>query len=307
MHYVVMDLEWNNTYCPKLGGFINEIIEIGAVMLDEELNTIGTFSELIKTQIGKKLQKRVKQLTNITNEDIYSGNSFQTVIEKFGKWMGSEQTVILTWADGDIRTLITNFRYYYGVSEMPFCGMYADLQKYCQSFIDVPSSQQIGLSAAAEKLGINPDDYPHHRALDDSILSADCLRKVYSKDKLLTYARACDADFYKRLEFKPHAISNIKNPLVDKELLRCYCINCGEEAKQQTDWHFVNQYFRADFLCENCNTDLKYSIRFKKYYDHLDIRHTTSEITKEEKEKRNKKKHYYRQNKKAQTKPKAEV
>lgn len=301
MHYVVMDLEWNNTYCKRVGGFINEIIEIGAVMLDEDLNTVKTFSELIHTQIGKKLQKRVKQLTNLTNEDIYSGNTFQTVIEQFGSWIGDEPVLVLTWADGDIRTLMSNFRYYYGVSDMPFCGKYADLQKYCQSFIDAPSSQQIGLSAAAEKLGINPDEYPHHRALDDSILSADCLRKVFDKDKLMTYARECNSDFYKRLEFKPHAISNIKNPLVDKELLKCRCINCGEEATQQTEWKFVNQYFRAEFLCENCKTPLKYSVRFKKYYDHLDIRHTTSEITPEEKEKK-KKKHYYRPRKKAEIK-----
>ena len=222
MRYVVMDLEWNNTYCKKLCGFINEIIEIGAVMLDEDLNTIDTFSAIIKAQIGKKLQGRVKKLTNLTNEDIYSGDTFQSVMHNFGQWMGDEPAVILTWADGDIRTLLSNYRYYYDATIMPFCGMYADLQKYCQSFLDIPKSQQVGLSAAAELLGIDPSAYPHHRALDDSILSADCLRQVYEKEKLMSYAKECDIDFYKRLEYKPHVISNIDNPRTPRGVRHLY-------------------------------------------------------------------------------------
>ena len=293
MHYVIMDLEWNSTYCKRLGGFINEIIEIGAVKLDENLNTVSTFSQLVHPQIGRKLQRRVTLLTNLTNEQINTGDYFQEVVEQFGDWIGEEPTVVLTWADGDIRTLISNFRYYFGTSVLPFAGCYADLQKYCQSFIDVPSSQQIGLSAAAKELGIDPDLYPHHRALDDSILSADCFRKVYSKDKLASYIRKCDSAFYHRLEFKPYAISNINHPLVDKSLLKCKCIKCSGEATQISDWKYSNQYFRADFKCENCGTELSYAIRFKKFYDHLDIRHTTSEKTKEDTNKK-KKRHYYK-------------
>lgn len=30
MQYIVMDLEWNNVYSIKRGGFMNEVIEIGA-------------------------------------------------------------------------------------------------------------------------------------------------------------------------------------------------------------------------------------------------------------------------------------
>ena len=50
MQFVVMDLEWNNTYCKKKKGFLNEIIEIGAVKLDENLNQVDTFSLFIKAK-----------------------------------------------------------------------------------------------------------------------------------------------------------------------------------------------------------------------------------------------------------------
>ena len=33
MYYVMMDFEWNTAYAYKRSGFINEIIEIGAVVL----------------------------------------------------------------------------------------------------------------------------------------------------------------------------------------------------------------------------------------------------------------------------------
>lgn len=38
MSYVILDLEWNGSYSKVLHKFVNEIIEIGAVKLDDELN-----------------------------------------------------------------------------------------------------------------------------------------------------------------------------------------------------------------------------------------------------------------------------
>ena len=41
MNYVILDLEWNAAYSRKLKGYINEIIEFGAVKCDEQLNIIS--------------------------------------------------------------------------------------------------------------------------------------------------------------------------------------------------------------------------------------------------------------------------
>ena len=95
MHYIILDLEWNNTYARRKKGFLNEIIEIGAVMLDDELNTIDRFSCLIKAQIGKKLRGNIKRLTSITNEDIKNGVVFTRAMSSFRDWIGSEENVFL--------------------------------------------------------------------------------------------------------------------------------------------------------------------------------------------------------------------
>ena len=40
MNFIIFDLEWNNAYNYKLKRGMNEIIEIGAVKLDENLDVV---------------------------------------------------------------------------------------------------------------------------------------------------------------------------------------------------------------------------------------------------------------------------
>ena len=70
MYYIIFDLEWNNAYNYKTKKGFNEIIEIGAVKLDRNFNIVGTFKQLIKPQVSKKLSSRFKNLTHITSEEI---------------------------------------------------------------------------------------------------------------------------------------------------------------------------------------------------------------------------------------------
>ena len=65
MSIVFLDLEWNNAYSKIHQRFVNEIIEIGAVKLDDEYNEIDRFDIIIRSQITKKLGGRFKNLTNI--------------------------------------------------------------------------------------------------------------------------------------------------------------------------------------------------------------------------------------------------
>ena len=55
MNFIIFDLEWNNAYNYKLKRGMNEIIEIGAVKLDENLDVVDTFKQLIKPQLSRKI------------------------------------------------------------------------------------------------------------------------------------------------------------------------------------------------------------------------------------------------------------
>ena len=71
--YVILDLEWNGTYSRRIKGFINEIIEFGAVKVDESLNILDTYEALVRPQVGKKISGKIRTLTSITNEELEGG------------------------------------------------------------------------------------------------------------------------------------------------------------------------------------------------------------------------------------------
>lgn len=276
MHYIIMDLEWNNAYARKVKGFINEVIEVGAVKLDGNLNYVDEFSRLIKPSISKKLRGNVKRLTHISNEEVRGGDSFVDVMSDFRNWVGREESVVLTWGDGDIRVLIENFRYFCDIRTLPFLTDYMDLQRYFEIKNKLPKSKQIGLFDAAELSGVDVELFSHHRALDDSLITAECLRKVYDSADFSEHIVKCDDAFYGRLQFKPHAIGNINNPLVDKSLLDFRCERCGSKGEQVTEWRYSNQFFRAVYHCPNCNYNVRVAVRFKKYFDRLETKKTVT-------------------------------
>lgn len=257
--------------------FVNEIIEVGAVKLDENLNTVSTFSEIIKPVLSKKLRSRIKNLTNISNDDIKAGKPFATVIREFEKWVG-DNSVVLSWGDTDIRTLLTNIKCFLNKEDISFIRKYADLQRYCQNFINMENVQQAGLSYAAECLQIDAEKFPHHRALDDSLLSAECFKKTFNKEKLNEFIKECNEDFYARLAFHPYVIRKKDDPLIDKNVFNCVCDICGGNVKVIKKWKFSNQSFRGIFYCGKCDREFRVSLRIKKFYDRIDIKRNYSEV-----------------------------
>ena len=147
MQYIILDLEWNTAYSGKLAAFVNEVIEFGAVKLDENLNIIDSFSSFVKPQIEKKLRSRVKTLTNISNDDVKNAEIFEAVSHDFARWVGQDDdTIVMSWGDMDIRVLIDNFDYFCNIKGIPFIKKYVDLQGYFMSEKELPKGQQIGLS-----------------------------------------------------------------------------------------------------------------------------------------------------------------
>lgn len=282
MYYVIMDLEWNNSYNKTRKCFVNEILEIGAVLVDEELDVIDTFSVIIRSQLIKKLSGRVKNLTHISNEDMISGVSFQRAISDFIKWIGGRNCVFMSWGNSDIRVLVDNFSMFCGMSSIPFLTQYVDLQKYCQEFIVGAGNQQIGLVNAAVHMGIDVSECSFHRALEDSLLGLRCLKKCFKREHLLNTAVICDSSFYQKLLFKSSVITNINSTKIDKSKMKCDCPSCKKPMKRLSDWKVVNQSFSAMFYCNDCEKLINFSIRFKEYYDRIDVRTNIVEMRKNE-------------------------
>lgn len=278
LYYVVMDLEWNNAYNKAVKAFFNEIIEIGAVMIDENMDVVDTFSVLIRSQLSKKLSGRVKDLTHITNEDMYGGVGFDRALSDFTKWLGDRECVFMSWGNTDLHVLLENLICFCDTDYIPFIGFYADAQRYCQNHLKLDTNQQIGLSAAAALFGIDVSEFSTHRALDDSLLTWRCLKKAYNEEEVSSYIHKCDRNFYKRLMFKAKNITDIHDERIDRSKMVCPCAECRNYMKRITEWRVVNQAFRATFYCRNCKKKSTLSVRYREHFDHIDVKKRIIEI-----------------------------
>lgn len=276
MNYILLDLEWNNTYFKKKNGFFNEIVEFGAIKLDDNFNEIDRFSQIVKSSITQKLSGRFKALTGMTNEEMLTGIPFENALLNYKKWAG-ENTVTLTWSTSDIYVIYDNCKYFTESIENAAIGKYVDLQQYFQQELALAGIEtggnQISLSNAAVIAGINYSEENLHHAVNDSDIAADILKKYYNKERFEKCIKNTDdPEFFKRLFYKPYYINDIKSPFIDRALLKCVCPICEKNAKRTTNWKFKMPWFLAVFYCTECKNEFKMGISFKKFYNSTIVR-----------------------------------
>ena len=108
MNYIVFDLEWNQPYSNDISfmkrtkmPLTGEIIQIGAVKLNEKMDIIDHFTMFIKPQYLPRMHKHVRELTGITTHELNHGVPFKTAMQYFQKWCGDEY-MLLSWGSDDI-------------------------------------------------------------------------------------------------------------------------------------------------------------------------------------------------------------
>ncbi len=268
MDFVVFDLEWNSGYCKRTKSFINEIIELGAVKLNDKMEIVGQFSIFIRPEITGRLNSKVKELTQLTNEDLVHGATFNYAVSKFRKF--SAGCVIMSWSTSDLDALEANCEYYNHNSRIPFLKKYADVQAYCQDMLGT-GKNQLALQTAAELLDISTDDIPLHRAVGDSILTSRILKKLYDAEKFAAFIRNVDDEFYDRLNFHSTYIYDINNPLIDKDDMFILCDVCSARCEAPEGWKSRNRAFFAELYCPVCDKKMKGKIQYKLCYDGLSV------------------------------------
>lgn len=107
MKHVVVDLEMNpvdrenKEVRKKLSG---EIIEIGAVRLDEQFRQEAEFQCYVSPEYGI-IKKHITELTGITQDTVEGKDHFCRAFRAFVDWVGEEETKIYSWSMADIKQL----------------------------------------------------------------------------------------------------------------------------------------------------------------------------------------------------------
>ena len=113
MNYIVLDLEWNQSSRKEEtdSGLHFEIIEMGAVRLNDSRVMVSEFSRLVKPQIYHELHKITSRLIHIQMQELEHGQPFPEVLRDFLAWC-EEDYMFCTWGPLDLTELQENMRYY---------------------------------------------------------------------------------------------------------------------------------------------------------------------------------------------------
>ena len=274
MGYVFLDLEWNNAFSKEHGRFINEIIEIGAVKFDENMNELSRFDTFVRSRITKRLGTRFKNLTNITNEEMKDGVPLREAVDKFKAFCGDDFLTI-TWSTSDLYAIVENFRTFLNEEPLMYFGDYLDLQRFYGSIYPAENHNQIALKSAAEQMNVPLDSVALHRASDDSAVTAEIFRAIRQKGdwrKMVVDTRK--PDFYERLTFRPYLIDSVDSPYIKPADFCFQCKKCRRKLGVKTDWKVKNKQFYGELLCKKCGTEYTARVRIKKCYDSTKVKKT---------------------------------
>ncbi len=178
MNYIVLDLEWNQAVTKekvirKPFPLHGEIIQIGAIKLDAQLQELETLKLLVKPRYYAKMNSAVKRLTGIRSRDLAQGLDFPTAVERFQNWCGSD-VCFLTWGNDDTAMLMDNLKLYQ--LDVTWIPATYNLQRIFNEQI-TQQKRQWSLSGAMERLEI-PQQNRAHDALNDALNTAAIVRAL---------------------------------------------------------------------------------------------------------------------------------
>lgn len=133
-----------------------EIIEFGAVMLDEQCNEISSFKEYVKPQYVRELYGRVVALTGITAATLSGAQHFNEVFYDFLSWCNffDEDFVVYAWSKSDLEQLTKEMELKKTVQSESVDRLldnWIDFQKeYCEL---VKAKQMLSLEKAMNVIG----------------------------------------------------------------------------------------------------------------------------------------------------------
>ena len=176
MNYIVMDLEWNQSATRYRAERNNirlegEIVQIGAVRVNEKMEILEQYCEFIKPECYQKMNRKVTELTDITDEMTSKGRPFAVVIREFLDWCGGD--AFLTWSENDIIMIEDNMLFHgMDIEGLPRCF---DAQIMFDDQI-TQEGRSFALSYAMWKFEIRPQR--SHDALNDAINSVEVIRRL---------------------------------------------------------------------------------------------------------------------------------
>ena len=276
MNIIVMDLEWNQNSVSKKDRDsdkpIFEIIEIGAVKLNENYEIIDNFSQLIKPQIYHTMHRVTADLIHIQMKELKKGKDFPIVMTEFLEWCG-EDYIFATWGPLDLLELQRNMKYYnmQDLSEGPI--KFYDVQKLFSLGVLKDKTRKT-LEFAIDYFDIEKD-IPFHRAHSDAYYTAKVFKQIQNPSILKLFSfdtfnipkskkDEIKIEFPGYFKYISHGFNSKSSVMQDKEVSSTKCYLCHKNLKRKMRWYSPNNknYYNISYC--DVHGYIKYKIRLKK-------------------------------------------
>ena len=297
MNYIVLDLEWNqsNTGLEKeISKLPFEIIEIGAIKLNDTRVMISEFSELIKPQVYREMHHITSKLIHMQMRELERGRPFVEVMQNFLDWCGEEEYIFCTWGTLDLTELQRNMLFYEmtPLSDKPIA--YLDVQKLF-SIAYEDRKQRRSLEYAVDFLDMEKD-IPFHRAFSDAYYTAKILSRLMEEHEAVLQNVSYDVfnppanredevkvQFDTYMKYISRKFEDKAAAFADKEVISSKCYLCHRNLRKKIKWFTVNgRHYYCVAYCEK-HGYLKGKIRVRKSWDDkIFVVKTTKFIPKEE-------------------------
>lgn len=275
MNYIVFDLEWNQSPEGKRCSDERipfEIIEIGAVKLNEKREKISEFQTLIKPQVYNWIHDSIHEVIHVDYKDLMNGIPFPQAVREFLEWCGQDY-MFCTWGLQDLMELQRNMRYYDLLELIPGPVPYYDIQKLFSWFHENIKLRR-SLEYAIDSLGLQKAK-SFHRALEDAEYTAEVFGKIelaeilpyYSIDtyqvpknrKQEIYISYPTYDKYISREFEDR-----EKIMKDREAVSTRCPVCHLPAKRKIRWFINNsRMYESISMCQK-HGFIKGKVRIRK-------------------------------------------
>jgi len=185
MNYIIFDLEstcWKSNPGERRK---REIIEIGAVKLNDQFQTIDEFDQFVRQTINRHLTKFCMNLTSITQDDVRVAQPLEVVIRQFEAWILNEShdVKMISWGQFDKDQILKECSLKNIVTSMEsILSQHVNLKSV---FAKMRKIKQCGMTTALKILDI-PLEGTHHRGIDDARNIAKIFR-ILEKSKSYNY------------------------------------------------------------------------------------------------------------------------
>ena len=259
MNYIILDLEWNQSGTPEesVKELTFEIVEIGAVKLNNDRVMVDEFSRLVKPQVYSKMHHITRKLIHLRMEELEKGKPFADVSAEFKEWCGRDY-MFGTWGPLDLSEYQNNLRYFglKALSDGPIA--FFDVQKLFSIQYEDGKSRK-SLEYAVDFLKIEKD-IPFHRAFSDAYYTAKVFAKI-NEDLAMshisydTYRAPKDedheiwVDFDKYSKFISRGFETKQQLLSNKKVMSTKCYKCGGATFKRIKWFSPNHknYYYVGF------------------------------------------------------------